>query len=527
MTARLPVVGGDDNVWGTVLNSFLSVAHNPAGNVVTPGLLPSGGDDTAAINAANAAGQPLGAGTFSVGGVITAPRGQGPDRTILQASAAGARVQHGPALGTLPTVDNETYGGFTFNGNNVATGALVTINTSGTYLEPVVVENGLGDGAIIAGQNQHWEYLQAANLVGAGVAWDNGCGFNTISKLQVSRCQGWMAELRESVAPPAGAYNVPEFNVVEECQLELGTGSSLGCIHQLAGAWNEFRNAILYCPLGVSLVKLEPNTAPGRSGDANGRLYLTGKSSLTGSVVNGTVGIETNAVSGGVAGTLNTDLAVITDELVLATLSVGIKSGATNAIVSRRWYDLFTVTTLFQTNGTGAASFLESQGLSLEHFETLVSWRGGQAPQGSVAGTYALPAFSTTGAILAPGSNFSPNAIVYLDPAEHLGFGTLYYRVKAIVATNATAPAITFTVGLYPVTASGGGSNTNTMTFGTVVSGSTVAFTTPSASTLNQGTSGEFVAPSAGFYALGVVLSGTSATSSATQISAMVQRIMQ
>lgn len=37
MAQRLPVVGSDDNTWGTVLNGYLSVAHNANGtdNTVT------------------------------------------------------------------------------------------------------------------------------------------------------------------------------------------------------------------------------------------------------------------------------------------------------------------------------------------------------------------------------------------------------------------------------------------------------------------------------------------------------------
>ena len=33
--ARLPIPGGDDGVWGEILNNFLSVAHNPDGTQKT------------------------------------------------------------------------------------------------------------------------------------------------------------------------------------------------------------------------------------------------------------------------------------------------------------------------------------------------------------------------------------------------------------------------------------------------------------------------------------------------------------
>lgn len=76
--------------------------------------------------------------------------------------------------------------------------------------------------------------------------------------------------------------------------------------------------------------------------------------------------------------------------------------------------------------------------------------------------------------------------------------------LRASILTTSTAPAQTYTVGLYPVTI-----NTSTITLGTVVSGSTVAFTTPNASAVTSGSSGDFTFPSDGPYAFGVIVSGT------------------
>lgn len=96
-------------------------------------------------------------------------------------------------------------------------------------------------------------------------------------------------------------------------------------------------------------------------------------------------------------------------------------------------------------------------------------------------------------------------------------------RVRAQCVTNATAPTVTITFGLYPITASAGASGQLTFTIGAVVSGSTVAFVTPSASTQNQNNSGDFTVPADGYYALGYVGSGTQAANSAVGLTAQLQ----
>lgn len=112
---------------------------------------------------------------------------------------------------------------------------------------------------------------------------------------------------------------------------------------------------------------------------------------------------------------------------------------------------------------------------------------------------------------------------IYFDDADYtVASKTQKLRVRAQIACNATAPAITFTVGLYPVTVAGG-ADTLTFTLGTVVAGSTVAFASPSASTIAQSNSGDLTIPSDGAYAFGFVTSGVPAANSASLISAQLQ----
>ena len=95
----------------------------------------------------------------------------------------------------------------------------------------------------------------------------------------------------------------------------------------------------------------------------------------------------------------------------------------------------------------------------------------------------------------------------------------MFIRAQCLV--NATAPANTFTVGLYPQTAAGG-SNNLVVEDGTIVSGSTVAFAAPSASTISEGDTGNFTIPSDGQFGLYVVLNDTMASNSSVRIAAQV-----
>jgi hypothetical protein len=99
---------------------------------------------------------------------------------------------------------------------------------------------------------------------------------------------------------------------------------------------------------------------------------------------------------------------------------------------------------------------------------------------------------------------------------------TTKLRVRSQVSTNATAPAITFTTGLYPLTVAGG-SDGLVITAGTVTSGSTVAFATPDASTITSGASTVFTPPSDGAFAFAVVTNAQIANNAAAQVSAQLQ----
>ena len=142
----------------------------------------------------------------------------------------------------------------------------------------------------------------------------------------------------------------------------------------------------------------------------------------------------------------------------------------------------------------------------------------GSPPYRAVAGTYFLNGISTA----SPG-NVELVTMFYFDDADYLvSSKTQKLRVRAQVLVNATAPAITYTVGLYPLTIAGL-IDVLTPTLGTVVTGSTVALASPPASTVTQANSGDFTIPADGAYAFGVVMSATIANNSKVAFCAALQ----
>lgn len=150
----------------------------------------------------------------------------------------------------------------------------------------------------------------------------------------------------------------------------------------------------------------------------------------------------------------------------------------------------------------------------------------GGASSTFAAGTYMFVG-SSGGVVLSAGAASAlASSAFYLDPADVAAAPrTAKLRLGAGVIVNGTAPATTMTFGLYPVATFGGASpNMPTVaTLGTVVAGSTVGFASPAASSSGQVNSGDFTYPSAGYYVIGIVNSGTSTANSVMAFSATLQ----
>lgn len=130
---------------------------------------------------------------------------------------------------------------------------------------------------------------------------------------------------------------------------------------------------------------------------------------------------------------------------------------------------------------------------------------------GPGSGTYALVDCATA---LSAGGAYA-NSAFYFDPARWTaGSRTTKLQVAGHVTPNTVNPGVNFTFGLYPVGSTGGGTSAapTIASFGTVVSGSQAAITTPTGQA--QNVSGAFTAPASGYYFLGVLLSGNASAQS-------------
>lgn len=158
-------------------------------------------------------------------------------------------------------------------------------------------------------------------------------------------------------------------------------------------------------------------------------------------------------------------------------------------------------------------------------YRTLLDCSGSHTAA-KVAGTYALGhgdpiAVSGTGTLY-------PLNTIYIAAADYPTLNTVApkLRIRAQLYTNDVAPTGNFTFGLYPITRPGtsGGAGLCIFTMGSVVNGSTGAsFTTPAADGLLQAVSSDFALPSDGHYVIGVVTTGTIATSAHVHLSAQLQ----
>lgn len=126
------------------------------------------------------------------------------------------------------------------------------------------------------------------------------------------------------------------------------------------------------------------------------------------------------------------------------------------------------------------------------------------------SGTYFL--YQGSPALFGTNPTASPvggqTVVFYFDPSDYTsGTRTNKLRLSTSCLTNSNASLVDFTVGLYPVSASGGAAGASTITLGSVVPGTTCLFSSPIINSSKIVISSEITAPAAGFYALACVIS--------------------
>lgn len=168
--------------------------------------------------------------------------------------------------------------------------------------------------------------------------------------------------------------------------------------------------------------------------------------------------------------------------------------------------DNFDDITTWANGSLSDTNFAASSGMYASYRTLLTA--GGHVPGGTTAGTYWLPAPGSSVVKSGTADTSSPTALGFNSTDYAITGRTQRLRLRALTITNATAPAITFTFGLYPISSSGGAAATLSTTLGAVTAGSTVAVASPSASTQTSSPGSAFAIPANGNYALGVVLSG-------------------
>ena len=217
------------------------------------------------------------------------------------------------------------------------------------------------------------------------------------------------------------------------------------------------------------------------------------------------------AETGGVSSTA----ACVTDSA--GRISAWLDRGQYNCVVSGS--GITTYTEPWDAVSAGDESYAEP---AFSTYKTLAEKTGAIA--GAATGVCLL---GTTGTFLAnPVPVGWTGTVFYFDPADFTAATrATKYRVRAQAATNAVAPAATITFGLYPVATTGGasGAHAEVASLGAVVTGSTVAFASPGATTQSQGNSGDFTAPTAGFYVLAASLSTATAGTSRVALRAELQ----
>lgn len=546
--SRLPLVGQDDNAWGDILNDFLSQSLNSDGSLKASSITVAGGEQTS--NKGRAGGYAsldgsakvpvalLPANALSLAGsndvTITAPS----DGQLLAYDSASSTWQNTTiASAPVTSVAGKT-GAVSLVESDVAnlTSDLAAINLgtvwpSGdnvsvyTSNNPSPSKADIRSGTSASPDTVYGPVVKVSrtlNIPEASFSGDGGVGLAAINGTTIATS----ASESQAVGVTGGATTFSDF---------VGTHSQADAI----GGYFVGRAATGATRTGIGAF------LNGRREDSGGRatgveISCDNESGVAGSY-NSTTYSDTQGIWIHATGTADAGCGIQFGHNLVPMFKVGIGFNS-GAIADSSIRDDSSATTSLDIRGTHTNAILLAAGAGIVDLgsnqltglpsgtatsdaATYGQLKSAAAPYKTInqtTGNANTSAASSTKYFMIPGQtnvsapNPQSNAAVnypYLlnvAAADFAGLGTTKMRVSAIAITG-TAPAITITLGLYPVT---GGS---TQSLGTVVSGSTVAFASPGANSNTTGNSGDFTVPSDGVYALGFVVSGTPSAGFALQ----------
>jgi 3-methyladenine DNA glycosylase AlkD len=159
----------------------------------------------------------------------------------------------------------------------------------------------------------------------------------------------------------------------------------------------------------------------------------------------------------------------------------------------------------------------------LSRYQTILQSQGYLVAT-KVAGTYIIGAADSCQK--SGNTHLMPMSMINILAADYPTVNGLTpkLRVSGIVSVNNTAPNVSFTIGLYPVTSGAGGAALKIYSVGSIVTSSAAtAVTTPAGSSITAVAGSDISLPSDGIYCLAVVTDGTIATSSLVHVYAKLQ----
>lgn len=234
-------------------------------------------------------------GNYLISEVIVIPEhvnlvGDGKAATVFTCADASSGI----AFGTRATDCRGSHsGGFTIDGDGVATTLLYIGLCVERSFSDIVATNGAGVGILVeAAQNNLFTNINSSyNSI--NLQLDYGAGNNTFIRCEIDSASTHNLYVTQTGASPSGAFTQPTYNVFDTCIFERTDGTSQdGGFYQDAGKFNNFINCNFSCSTdtGGTLIKLRDTYSLGSTASfVNG--FISGNATATAFDLNGVASI--------------------------------------------------------------------------------------------------------------------------------------------------------------------------------------------------------------------------------------------